>query len=159
MLKNFFTYKGRIGPKTYAISLILVLCAVCFLASVLLWILHTPSTVIFNNYKLTIPYKAPAQIVFCLFAIIISFPIVKRLHDIKASGYFFLLFPVITLLNLVFSDANGQIRFESLETMKYVLKGLSWFLFVFILIAFKKGTQGPNKYGPDPLQTPQTSNV
>lgn len=89
---------------------------------------------------------------------LLSFPTIKRLHDIEVSGYFFLLLPVIVLLNLILKDANGQIRFESLMWMKYVISGLSWLSLAFLVLVFKKGTEGSNAYGSDPLPA-QNPNV
>lgn len=49
---------------------------------------------------------------------------IRRCHDINHSGYFYLL-SIIPIGNII----------------------------VFLMLYFKKGTSGPNKYGPDPLGT------
>ncbi len=166
MFKKFFTYKGRIGRRTYVISLSLVLCAVFSLALILFWIMYTSGIVTLDDYKSAIPHKISSRIIFSLlFATIISFPIVKRLHDIEASGYFFLFYPGPHLLILACIDLNGQFRFELLEEITWLAKGISvvmvflWILSIFALLVactllvFMKGTKGLNNYGPDPLQT------
>ena len=151
MLKNFFTYKGRIGRKTYIISAILVWCATLLLFALINGGIYVAGGSVIEALQSPV-YSQIYKVIGGIFTLtFVSFPVVKRLHDIKASGYFFLFLPAIVLLNLIFMDANGQIRFESLMWMKYVLSGLSWLSLAFILLIFKKGTEGPNAYGPDPL--------
>jgi len=60
---------------------------------------------------------------FLLISFVIFSPItVKRLHDLDKSGWYYLFF-IVPGLNIIFG----------------------------LFILFKKGTQGPNKYGLDPL--------
>jgi len=54
--------------------------------------------------------------------ILTIFPAVRRLHDINVSGWYFL-FSLVPLANLILG----------------------------LILLFKKGTEGSNQYGPDPL--------
>ena len=57
-------------------------------------------------------------------------PTVQRLHDLNLSGWLFLFF-LLPVVNILFS----------------------------LILFIAKGTEGPNRYGPDPLQSDQTEDL
>ena len=72
---------------------------------------------------LMVEFLPEAYIVINIFAkLIVAYPVVKRLHDMDKSGYLYLL-TWIPLVSLVIG----------------------------LMLLFCKGTDGPNKYGEDPL--------
>lgn len=72
---------------------------------------------------------------------------IKRLHDRDKSGWWILVFYVLPMLleeaaGLLDSDAaTGAILFSSFVISIWAL----------VELGFLRGTQGPNRYGPDPL--------
>lgn len=78
-------------------------------------------------------------LIFSLFtttlSIIVILKSIQRLHDINLPGY--------CMLTIAFLHILGEIT---------NLLGFNILILIFILIlAIKKGTDGPNKYGDDPL--------
>jgi len=72
-----------------------------------------------KHYKHSIALLILANVVLLLFIPLYSL-VVRRLHDIGASGWWILIFPI------------------------------PFGLVLFFILLFKKGTPGPNKYGPPP---------
>jgi uncharacterized membrane protein YhaH (DUF805 family) len=102
--KNFFSYKGRIGRLNFYISFLLV--DFVFLILTLAPSIH--------------PFWVWGDIV--IFFALLSFPAVKRSHDLDEPGaYFFhLLIPI-------------------------------WNFYFFARFLCERGTIGPNQYGEDPV--------
>ena len=98
---NFFSFDGRINRTKYFASLI----AIGIVGAIALTIKPTNTTVM-------------------VVSALLFFPIIKRLHDMDASG------------------GVGILAF---------LPGANVILAIFLL--FKKGTIGANKYGNDPLSS------
>lgn len=141
----FFNYKGRIGRKKYFLISLLILilgfCLILGMAFTLFFLLgHFFSVSSKAIPLLTLPGAALSWMIF-------SFPVVKRLHDIGFSGWFYLLVllqPAYTLFRKMYLN---DIRIIEMEVL---LSGIS--LLILLVLLFKKGTKGPNKYGPDPLE-------
>ena len=75
-----------------------------------------------------------------------SFPTVKRLHDINLPGWFFLLLLIHPLYRLFRTSFLDDVRIWVIEVPIVILS-----LVIFLTLAFKKGTNGQNIYGSDPL--------
>ena len=82
--------------------------------------------------------------------IIFSFPTVKRFHDIGLPGWLYVFFLFSSGYDFVseFSGENAGIE--------GIISGMG--LIIAVLLLFIKGTVGPNKYGPDPLEKKDLSN-
>ena len=81
------------------------------------------------------------------FFIILLFPAIKRLQDINLSKWFVLLLPLSTIYSYIKTIDASFLN----ETHGIVLSAISLFMYLFLF--FKKGTEGPNQYGPDHLET------
>ena len=151
---TFFTYKGRMSRRQYLKYPLLIfitsLIIIIGRAYALTEMLHgsTPDT-----NTLRILSVVPGVIL--LLWVILSFPTVKRLHDINFSGWVYLLLlitPVYNVLSQIYPTLyhlnNGII-----SEIKLIIKIL--FVFIFFILFFQKGTKGANDYGPDPLATNQ----
>jgi len=133
---RFFSYSSRIGRLryfAYGMGVLLLLLPVLVLAGILL---------AFKAYF-------PAGLLFAcayIFMITMSFVFaVRRLHDIDASGYWSLIMGAAMLST--FLNALRVVP-QSLFWLPALL-GLADFILVLILL-FKSGTQGDNKFGPMP---------
>ena len=78
---------------------------------------------------------------------------VKRWHDLNLSGWMclitlmFSIFPFFYLILLVLGQLELFVSLAFIE--EYARWGL---ILLFLFQLFVKGTKGPNKYGPDPLE-------
>ena len=96
-----------------------------------------------------------------------SFPIVKRLHDIGRSVLYHFFLPELLLLAVIllvgvghFLSVTHKIELKYIIVFYDFLKLLAtgyWLLFLYtrLLMLFKKGIVGSNKYDPNPLQKNQ----
>ncbi len=70
---------------------------------------------------------------------------IRRLHDLGVSGYMYwavvLLFSASAMLAMTLSWITVPMSLILFAVMSGI---------VFLIFAFMRGTQGPNKYGPDP---------
>ena len=112
----------------------------CFLISFLLSLLWRALAGVMNGMFLTILGAGGGLRIYVQF-IKIS---VRRLHDMDCDG------SLIILMNICLAGAVG------IFTVVFNLSVGGWValignLAMVILLGFKKGTQGPNAYGPDPL--------
>jgi uncharacterized membrane protein YhaH (DUF805 family) len=76
---------------------------------------------------------------------------VKRLHDRNKSGWWIILFFVVPWLSgpvASVADKNGS----DTAGLIVALVGLVFLIWGFIVLAILRGTRGPNRFGPDPLQ-------
>jgi uncharacterized membrane protein YhaH (DUF805 family) len=80
---------------------------------------------------------------------------VKRLHDRDKSGWWVLLF-------LLAPSVLGSIANTSEQPLVGFVLGLASFvisIWALVELGFLRGTVGPNRYGPDPLQRPDVASV
>jgi len=115
MLKNYFSYKGRIGRMTFAKSYFGVIAF--YLLAV--FIIGFVSGIFGMTEKIINEVPLALGLVSLL---LVSFPIVKRFHDINTRAFAILAF-LIPLVNFI----------------------------ALIYLFFQKGTVGDNKFGSDPL--------
>ena len=122
---------------------------------IIMFILYQLAPIIWGlSYMLNIHPLASLVGLFILTILICSFIIftIARLHDLELSGMWALIIPIAYIYPLInHVTIVGGTPFISFlsnsETLSvFVLFVLGMFLCV------KKGTDGPNKYGPDPLQ-------
>ena len=93
----------------------------------------------------------------------ISFPLsCRRLHDLNCSGWWLLLvgvllvpatFMIVLWLWLCLAFAKDPFSRAFSPIFSVMSFALIFYLVFSIFLSTKRGTIGPNKYGPDPLQT------
>lgn len=137
--KNLFTsFDGRIGRQKFWIgTLILILMMVVFIAVPI--ILSVPSSV-------AMIFIGVAALLGFLGSLAIT---VKRLHDRDKSGWWYVVFFVVPniLTQIGEKFATGSL---TLALALYVPAiGIS--IWAFVEVGLLKGSDGPNRFGPDPL--------
>ena len=75
----------------------------------------------------------------------------KRLHDRDKSAWWLLLFYLVPAV----LDATAQALGEATGALVLTLLGAAISIWAMIELGFLKGTQGPNRFGPDPLGATQ----
>lgn len=130
--RNFFSYEGRMNRQKYLINS-LILCALDLLVimAVLLifYICFESELTTMDEDELMLLIVAVTICIFipCLPMIVSSYLIgIQRCHDFDKPGW---------LMLIPFVPYVGG--------------------FFYFVLLFLKGTDGPNQYGPDPLQNPQ----
>ena len=73
---------------------------------------------------------------------------IKRLHDRDKSGWWILLFYVVPSILSSGGSASGSLGAQGVLG----LASLALSIWGIVELGFLRGTQGPNQYGPDPLQ-------
>jgi uncharacterized membrane protein YhaH (DUF805 family) len=149
LLDLLFSFQGRIGRRAWWIGFLLVL-----VASIGGTLLLDP------QFLLSAPARlpAPADTIWQLAMLIPGTAItVKRFNDRDWPfwlGYGYALFGAALLL----AEHVGFLPPEPSATDKVVLLvSLPVLLFVFIDNGFLRGTPGPNRYGPPPLEARGTA--
>lgn len=140
------TFKGRVSKKEFFYSVFGSLFLLLFVSIILI--------VIYGLLELLLPFTKPflewpVVLIIILLAIyqtiFVASMSVRRLHDLNLSGYFYLLYIILFFGNSLFSVIAKS--FPMLSLIIFLLS----IIFVIYLLFFK-GTKGPNKYGPDPLE-------
>ena len=141
---QLFTYSGRTNRAKYWLALLLLVCINLLAAG-----LSYASPALFYGPLLIVPIG-----LWLLAAVIGILACIRRLHDRGKSGHwlwFFIFVP--TLLNVI-----GNVLVASGEpTMAIgtIVLGVAAFgisIWALVEMGFLRGAQGPNSYGPDPLQ-------
>ena len=77
---------------------------------------------------------------------------VRRLHDTDRTGFWLLLPPAIYVLAIAVMLAGAANQSGTTAAIAIVLSLLQWVASIVLLVFYcLPGTNGPNKYGPDPL--------
>ena len=153
MLRDFFSYQGRIGRKKYFLTFFTVII-LSFLF--LIGIGIGGIAIVGYVFKIPISDKMLPIVVLpwaVLMWTVFSFPTVKRLHDMEFSGRFFLLLllhPVYVLFRKIYLN---DLRIIEAELLISVIG-----LVILLVLFLKKGTKESNKYGPDPLKKSNSPN-
>ena len=144
-----FTIQGRLNRMPYNIfSFVLMLIPV-----VIITLMFLLQAYLKTNLKLvsgTFANVLIAAALIAVFIVILCFIgqvtlTIRRLHDLNLSGWFYLLFIIPdTLTAALYNEAS------SLMKMISIVLTLIPVIF-FLLLMFKRGTDGENKYGADPL--------
>ena len=159
-LKDFFTYEGRMGRRTYVKDFLVAGLLALLISLFLLVVVLEITEFIFDlNYSAFL-LKNGRYLADVIRVIIWSFPAIKRIHDLNWSGWILSLFVFTQVCGLLYwEDSSSEgwwYAFEVLNTFEqeflFFMTGLYLINFIVILILFfKKGTTGSNKYGSDPL--------
>jgi len=153
---NFFSYRGRIGRQTYIfLSLILTICSLLLIVGGLGLFYTFLKKGFFNTINLS--EKWPVGVLLILSSVLVnvlfSFIAVKRLHDIQWSGWLCLLLFLHPTYKLFYQYMLNGIRILEVELL---ILGIS--VIMYIILLFKKGSEGDNVYGPDPLKRYRKNN-
>ena len=72
---------------------------------------------------------------------------VRRLHDLNFTGSWLFVLVPLYVVSYVFVEDNsaGEVQNFAILTAFLVFA-------IYILLGFKRGTKGPNRFGPDPLE-------
>ncbi len=95
---------------------------------------------------------------------------IKRIHDRGRSAYLLIpvyLFSLLVILSESFgwdqaiiwavtNTLEGTLPFEAYVLSAFVVIMITYSLWMLIELGFLRGSDGPNKYGPDPLGPEQT---
>lgn len=77
---------------------------------------------------------------------------VRRLHDTDRTGFWLLLPPAIYVVAIAVMLAGTANQSGTTAAIAIVLSLLQWVASIVLLVFYcLPGTNGPNKYGPDPL--------
>ncbi len=155
----YTSLKGRVSRKTFWLWFFVPWYIVSYIVSVLLS--FTP----FSS-----PWPGTG-----LFWLGITVGLVKRLHDRDKSGkqllpYILMTWVVVPAMVVFVMAAIGPMtggfpideEFESSFTGQAIafvalyggIVWSIWSIYLWSIIGFRRGTEGPNRYGPDPLQEP-----
>jgi uncharacterized membrane protein YhaH (DUF805 family) len=143
----FTSFEGRISRKPFwiaNIAMAAILMAVILTVFVVMETKGAPVTDLLANRAGLIGL------------IVLLYPsaalMVKRLHDRDRPGILAALFLGPSLL-VGITDALGVTGAETWNTLDYLLNGLTLIaaLWVIYELGLRRGTPGPNRYGPDPL--------
>ena len=114
-LPTFFSFRGRMRRKMYFLQTVGISVAMIFIMIILM--LMSGGFLASESIGASI-----FAMIFSLGgAVVLSFPFVKRLHDLNLSAWFYWI-GIIPVINIFFG----------------------------LYVLFARGTVGPNKYGPDP---------
>jgi len=137
VLHLFFGFGGRINRAKYWFTLVIW---------ILIWIIAVEKFV-----KIIVDYAVLFIIVLAFVTLgwVSAFAIgVKRLHDRNRSGWWIVLFYVVpAVLGGAGKGTDGDLAQGILGLATLVLS--IWGL---VELGFLRGTRGPNRFGPDPLQ-------
>jgi uncharacterized membrane protein YhaH (DUF805 family) len=166
ILHQYFGFSGRINrAKYWLLSILLVVF------SVIAWVVAFVAALFILGVNVTdgsLPgLDQPAKFVqmildyavafIVLFAVVIAIWVswfaigVKRLHDRNKRGWWILLFYVVPWF--LGSAANAADK-QGNDTLEIILAliGLVLGIWGLVELGFLRGTAGPNRFGPDPLQ-------
>ncbi len=156
-MQDYFRFSGRLNRKPYWLRH-LVIYVVMFLAFMVPALLLGGPSRVSAGSGLSV-MDAILIIIFgivLLVAMFMSIAIqVRRLHDRNKSGWwllFFLLLPYVAQFGLA---ATGNPTLAMVGAAVGVVISI-WYL---VELGFLRGTEGPNRFGPDPLRGPVDADV
>jgi uncharacterized membrane protein YhaH (DUF805 family) len=170
MLHLLFGFSGRANRGKFWLAVVLwivfwaIAVPACVLAAFAILGLHLPDSslphdeLVSRYVRLAFDYLG-LLIVFIAFTLVSwvsAFAVgVKRLHDRDKSGWWVLLFYLAP-------SVLGSIANTSEQPLAGFVLGLASFvisIWALVELGFLRGTVGPNRYGPDPLQRPDVASV
>ena len=146
--KLLFAFNGRINRAKYWLALLIaftwVVIGICVIA-----------LSAFASPPVGLLYVLPMIVVIPLFIVGIAIGI-KRLHDRDKSGWWLVLFYVVPAILESAADrfdkaSDGSVE-SSLGAFFFYICSFAVSVWAFVEIGCLRGTTGPNRYGPDPLQ-------
>jgi uncharacterized membrane protein YhaH (DUF805 family) len=132
-----FSFRGRLNRQHYWLTSIAILLLIVVLVAVVFTLMDVSLVLLVVLGLLYIPLL---WIAFALGA--------KRLHDRDKSAWWLLLFYVLPSILSNLSDQAGGLG------ILLLLIGLALSIWAFVELGCLRGTVGPNRFGPDPLQAP-----
>ena len=166
LLHQYFGFSGRLNrAKFWLLSILLVVFSivawiVAFLAALFILGLNVADGSLPTPDE---PGKFVQMILDYLVAFLVLFAVmiaiwvsylaigVKRLHDRDKSGWWIILFYIVPwIVGGVANTADKQGN----DTLAGILAliGLVLVIWGLVVLGFLRGTRGPNRFGPDPLQ-------
>ena len=139
---KFFRFDNRLNRKRYIIRSLSLLVVVLVLLTVLGVILYMLSGKSYNTTSLTIGKLIAAILLIPSYSLII-----RRLHDLNRPGWWCAPIFINTIIKMFLKGTQSS----ALLSIIGGLIALASFI-VSVYILFFKGTDGPNQYGPDPLE-------
>ncbi len=134
----FFTFRGRLNRRRFWMRMLALYLVVQILAAV------------GTQFLPALGLSSSVMLVYSVLW-------VRRFHDRNVSGwwyglYFLFILAVFGWLIYAVTVSGGDVNAPDMQTAKYLIAaGLMAWLFVTIRFGLRKGTAGPNRYGPDPL--------
>jgi uncharacterized membrane protein YhaH (DUF805 family) len=159
-----FSFKGRINRAKYWLAALIILCWMIFVLMVLAAVARIfgiggPLAINVIGISASIQLSDDPASKASLFPQIVTIPMtfvfgwsyaaasIKRLHDRNKSGWWMVPFIVATGVYGQFADRlGGSYAAAVLGFAVFVL-----FIWGLVEMYFLKGTNGPNRFGPDPL--------
>src|SRR6476660_2683413 len=163
LFQLLFGFSGRANRGKFWLAVVLwiifwaIAVPVCVLAAIIILGLHLPDSslphdeLISRYVRLAFDYLGLliVYIAFTVVSLISGFAVgIKRLHDRDKSGWWILLFYVAP-------SVLGSIANTSEQPLAGFVLGVASFaisIWGLVELGFLRGTVGPNRYGPDPLQ-------
>lgn len=144
----FTSFHGRISRQSWWLGIVIL-----FPLSIAGAALLDP-----ERYSLVSSVVLPPNLAATIWSLLVVFPMtaitVKRFNDRDWPnwlGYGYGLIASVQIIALHFGFLAGPVM-STQETIAIVIFGLLG-LFIVIVNGFLRGTPGPNRYGPDPLQS------
>jgi uncharacterized membrane protein YhaH (DUF805 family) len=142
------SFEGRISRKPFWLANIALIAILMVLAIAVFVILESRGTAVTDRL---------ANRIGLIGLLILLYPyaalMVKRLHDRDRPG---ILAAVVLGPSLLvgITDALGITGGPNWNTLDYLLNGLVLLVSIWAIVelGFLRGTRGPNRYGPDPLE-------
>jgi uncharacterized membrane protein YhaH (DUF805 family) len=155
-----FSFKGRIGRQVWWLTNLAVMIVVALAGSIIDAIARSQGMVAFdaetNQFEPTGVLRILLGVIGLINLWILYALSAKRLHDRDRTGWWLIapylgLAVAISLAFAMLSFPEGQREpWNTLGVLAFFgLVGL--FLWLFYEIGFLRGTEGPNRFGPDPL--------
>jgi len=146
-LQLWFSFRGRATRFDYWVRFALIEFAIVMLMAVLGFVIAT------------VTHRGEFMFLVPITQILMIYPatavLVKRCHDRDRSGWFLLWYAIPALLSAFASWVAPQFDLEReiQEGAEFVFGWLSVAagVWLFIALGTRRGTIGPNRYGPDPL--------
>lgn len=138
-----FSFQGRVNRAKY--WLVILLSIVVGMSAVMLLLIPHDYTSFFFFFLLAIAFLMWIGVAIG----------VKRLHDRDKSGWWLALYyfapSLLSGIGELASPSEGSTVASAGFELVLTLIGLAISVWAIIDLGFLKGTQGPNRYGPDPL--------
>lgn len=163
VLKKYAVFNGRARRKEY--WMYTLFCIVFAIAAAILDnIFGTTFKFSYTVGDNTIPLNLNYGYIYAVYGIAVIIPgiavIVRRLHDVGKSGWFYLLcfLPILLGYLLIFIGVHSHILLCLIIGALVVLLSLGLLIWLLVLLC-TEGTPGENKYGPNPKenQVPETA--
>lgn len=146
LLSHLFDPRGRSNRAKYWLGIVIWLLAYAVVAAPYFVLSEQPPAVVLGIGALLVVVLIAGTVSSILFSI-------RRLHDRDKSGHWLWLFVLVPgLLNGVGSGISMVSPEAALVALPLTLVALGITIWMIVELGFLRGTPGPNRFGPDPLQ-------